>query len=180
MKRTIRAIVIHCSAAPNGSNQTVHDIDAGHAARGFKRDTQAVRSFNSDLPHIGYHFFISHDGILHTGRGIEEIGAHVQGSNADSIGVCMAGTDYFSNAQWIALKNCMIALANRISGRKDMPLLSVRAALHAFTDMDISIRGHRDYSPDLNGDGVIQRTEWLKICPGFDVSMWIKGGMEAL
>lgn len=177
MRRTIDAIVIHCSAAPNGSKQTVVDIDAGHALRGFKRDRQAVRSFNQNLPYIGYHFFISTDGVLHTGRGIEEVGAHVQGSNEHSIGVCMAGTDEFSPAQWVALRNCMIALANRISGRKDGVLLSASAAIHAFKDMGISVKGHRDYSPDLNGDGVIQRTEWLKICPGFSVGDWLKRGM---
>jgi hypothetical protein len=29
--------------------------------------------------------------------------------------------------------------------------------------------GHRDLSPDLNGDGVISPEKWLKACPCFDV-----------
>ena len=29
--------------------------------------------------------------------------------------------------------------------------------------------GHRDTSPDLNGDGFINRHEWIKDCPCFDV-----------
>jgi len=179
VKRTIDTIVIHCSAAPNGSKQTIEDIDAGHKARGFKRDRQATRNFNPQLPHIGYHFVITADGVLHTARGIEEVGAHVQGSNAKSIGVCMVGTDEFSHAQWLALQNCMVALANRISG-KTITLLSVAATKQAFKDMGIAIKGHRDYSPDLNGDGVIDRTEWIKICPGFSVAEWLRGGMVAL
>ena len=29
--------------------------------------------------------------------------------------------------------------------------------------------GHRDLSPDRNGDGEITRSEWLKACPCFSV-----------
>ncbi len=33
-----------------------------------------------------------------------------------------------------------------------------------------SIRGHRDFSPDLNGDGVISEHEFIKQCPCFDAA----------
>lgn len=179
MKRTLNAIIIHCSASTNGSRETVQDIDAMHKARGFKRDRQATRNFNSDLPHIGYHFFIGTDGRLYTGRGIEEIGAHVKqnNGNAHSIGICMAGMDKFTSAQWEALNNCIIGLTARISG------IHITSSTHCMTvlkDMGIALKGHRDYSPDLNGDGVIQRTEWMKTCPGFDIREWVRGGMVEL
>ena len=32
------------------------------------------------------------------------------------------------------------------------------------------ICGHRDLSPDLNGNGEIEPEEWVKQCPCFDVS----------
>jgi len=32
------------------------------------------------------------------------------------------------------------------------------------------ICGHRDFSPDLNGDGLITPDEWVKACPCFEVS----------
>jgi N-acetylmuramoyl-L-alanine amidase len=32
------------------------------------------------------------------------------------------------------------------------------------------IKGHRDFSPDLNKDGKITSNEWIKQCPCFDVS----------
>jgi N-acetyl-anhydromuramyl-L-alanine amidase AmpD len=34
------------------------------------------------------------------------------------------------------------------------------------------VLGHRDLSPDLNGDGVIEKHEWVKDCPCFDVRKW--------
>lgn len=39
---------------------------------------------------------------------------------------------------------------------------------------DAKIRGHRDLSPDRNGNGVIEPGEWLKMCPCFDVVGWCR------
>ena len=33
----------------------------------------------------------------------------------------------------------------------------------------VDILGHRDASPDKNGDGEIEPAEWIKQCPCFDV-----------
>ena len=30
------------------------------------------------------------------------------------------------------------------------------------------VQGHRDYSPDKNGNGIIERFEWIKDCPCFN------------
>ena len=30
------------------------------------------------------------------------------------------------------------------------------------------VQGHRDYSPDQNGNGVIESFEWIKSCPCFN------------
>jgi len=174
MKRTINAIVIHCAATPNGKAFTIADLDAMHKARGFKRAAQAVRNLNPELKHIGYHFVIELDGSIKSGRGLEEIGAHVQGNNARSIGICMVGTDKFTQAQWMALRECLINLATKILGRT---IMTADSMLQSFANAGISIKGHRDYSPDLNGNGRIERNEYIKTCPGFDVATWVKGGM---
>lgn len=174
MKRTINGIVIHCAATPNGKDIKAKAIDDMHKARGFKRDSQWVRSFNKPLAHIGYHYVIEIDGNIALGRHLEEPGAHVQGSNAKTIGVCMIGTDKFTEAQWKSLKQLMTTICNTICGQS----LPAEKTLTKLGEMGISIKGHRDYSPDLNGNGVIERTEWLKICPGFSVADWIKGGMN--
>lgn len=176
MKRKIKHIIIHCAATPNGKPFTSADIDNMHKARGFKRDTQWVRVFTPALKHIGYHFVVGLDGMVYTGRHIEEVGAHVQGANSDSIGICMIGTDKFTQAQFDSLKKTVIGLVFEITKRRATDAISADAA---FKDFKITVKGHRDYSPDLNGNGIIERNEWLKICPGFSVAEWLSAGMVA-
>ena len=38
----------------------------------------------------------------------------------------------------------------------------------------VKIIGHRDLSPDRNGNGVVEPFEWMKACPSFDVAAWLK------
>ena len=75
--RIITEIIIHCSATPEGKPFTVADIDRWHRQRGFRC--------------IGYHFVIYLNGSVHAGRPITESGAHCQGHNAHSIGICYVG-----------------------------------------------------------------------------------------
>lgn len=75
--RKITEIIIHCSATREGKDYTVADIDSWHRARGFRK--------------IGYHFVIYLDGSIHVGRSKNEIGAHCQGQNSISIGICYIG-----------------------------------------------------------------------------------------
>ena len=37
--------------------------------------------------------------------------------------------------------------------------------------------GHRDLSPDTDGDGHVEPEEWLKFCPCFD-ALWDYGDLE--
>lgn len=179
MKRLLTDIIIHCSATPNGKDFDASDIDAMHKIMGFKRARQAVRNFNPLLGHIGYHFVITVDGVLETGRGIEEVGAHVKqnNGNAKSIGICIIGMDKFNLAQWECLTNCIIGLVTRISGQR---ITTPAHCMSVLKDLGIKLSGHRDFSPDLNGDGVITRNEWLKTCPSFDVRLWTKNNMTPL
>ena len=86
----IDSVVVHCAATPNGQHFTAEHIDQWHAERGFKRD-MSIRPGYAKLQHIGYHYVITLDGQLHRGRPLEEVGAHAQGYNAKSIGICMVG-----------------------------------------------------------------------------------------
>ena len=75
--RKVNLIVVHCTATPEGRDVTVADIDRMHRAKGWKC--------------IGYHYVVYRDGSVHAGRPVSEVGAHVYGHNANSIGVAYVG-----------------------------------------------------------------------------------------
>jgi N-acetyl-anhydromuramyl-L-alanine amidase AmpD len=182
--RPINLIVLHCSASPNGLPVTPATIDAWHQARGFHRDPAAAALFNSGLRSIGYHFVIGTLGQLWTGRSIAEVGAHVAGFNAASIGVCMIGTDKFTRAQWTTLRTLLAGSAaaddfySPITSLYRIPLASpTRATTPQGVAVTGGICGHRDLSPDQNGNGVVEPFEWLKTCPGFDVSRYLANNL---
>lgn len=154
--RSIDLIVIHCSASPNGRAVSVGTINDWHRARGFVRKPEWLAKQQAWLKNIGYHFVITLDGVVVNGRHVDEIGAHVAGFNAHSLGICMVGTDAFTTRQWDALKRLVSDLRLKYSGAR--------------------ICGHRDLSPDQNKNGVVEPFEWLKTCPGFDVATWLDKG----
>lgn len=145
----IKYIVVHCSATRPSANVGRVEIDNWHRRRGWKG--------------IGYHYVIKRDGTVEEGRKLTEIGAHVHGYNTVSWGVCMVGglneetgkpEDNFTDKQYHSLED----LLNTLHSLKP----------------DAEIVGHRDLSPDVNGDGIIQKWEWVKDCPCFDVRDFIK------
>ncbi len=171
----ISRLIIHCAATPNGdplSGDKYHGltapqiIDRWHAQRGFIRRPADTKAFNPNLPYIGYHYVIDCDGVVYSGRSEAEQGAHTLGYNRDSIGIslgiCLTGTSAYTGIQWDALED----LIRELQARYQLP--------------DARIIGHRDTSPDTNRDGLIQPWEWLKKCPGFNVSDWLARGMRPL
>jgi N-acetylmuramoyl-L-alanine amidase len=76
MPRTIDKIFLHCSAS-SLTGQRAALIRSWHKERGWND--------------IGYHFFIGFDGLLESGRALDVVGAHVEGHNSTSIGICLAG-----------------------------------------------------------------------------------------
>ncbi|XAI95635.1 putative N-acetylmuramoyl-L-alanine amidase [Microcystis phage Mae-JY22] len=123
--RSVSRIVIHCSDTPDGRPNTVEDIDSWHRERGFRRLDRWRRVMNSKLTSIGYHFVIYVNGAIVTGRSLEEVGAHVQGYNGDSVGVCVIGRGRYSLVQWAALKSNVNALMKKypeaaVVGHRDL------------------------------------------------------------
>lgn len=146
----IDSIVIHCSATREGQNIKASDIDKWHKERGWKM--------------IGYNYVIDLDGTIEVGRPLTMDGAHcntkgISGKsyNKHSIGICYIGgldrngnaKDTRTNAQKIALRRLVGELSRKYN----------------ITD----VLGHRDASPDKNGDGRITKNEWIKQCPCFEV-----------
>lgn len=160
--RPINLIAIHCSGTENGVPVSVQTVDRMHRERKppFRRDPRWCARQNADLTAIGYHFVVYINGALATGRHLDEQGAHVAGHNINSLGICMIGTDHFTRWQWEMLKANVLAMKKRYPGAR--------------------VCGHRDLSPDIDGDGTIEMREWIKICPGFNVADWLAGNMEPL
>ena len=141
-KRTITDIVIHCTATRAWQDYSADDLRRMHKAQGWAD--------------IGYHYVVRLDGTIEPGRDVDKIGAHVSGHNANSIGVVyVGGLDNQGKANDTRTENQKNALLNL--------LLDLRRLYPS-----ARISGHRDFSPDLNGNGTIEPWEWIKECPCFD------------
>ena len=143
MKRKVTRIVIHCSATKESQNYTFEQLTKDHLARKFKK--------------CGYHRYIKRDGTVWIGRGFGEVGAHAgKGFNSDSIGICYEGGLDFNGK----------AKDTRTPLQKSLLIASIIDAIN-YGDVT-EIVGHRDLSPDLDGDGIVEPHEWIKQCPCFN------------
>ena len=110
--RPINKIILHCSDNPSpewGFDECRRD----HLSRGWQD--------------IGYHYFIDSYGAVWVGRAEKMVGAHCDGHNADSLGVCLNGREMFYERQRQALEGLLRELHTRYP----------RASLH----------GHREFNP---------------------------------
>lgn len=137
-------ITVHCSATRPKNNYSVSALRITHVETNGWSD-------------IGYHFYITTDGKLHECRPLNRNGAHVKGHNTDNIGVCLEGglnndtgkpDDTYNHHQMETLKS----LIQQLKG--------------TFKITNETIQGHRDWYGD--------RSDWLKMCPCFDVKKWLE------
>lgn len=140
----IRYLTIHCTATPAGLDctaQQIADMD--------------IRIFGQE----SYHHIVTQDGAWHRRLLDTEKGAHVGKHNTGNIGVSYVGG--------LAAKGKAPA-----DTRTQAQIDTIRAIVDYYKARypDIIVRGHRDWSPDLDKDGVIEKHEWLKQCPCFDVA----------
>lgn len=141
-------IVVHVTATPPDRDIGVKEVRQMHLARGW-RD-------------VGYHEIIRRNGIIEKGRPGDEIGAHVAGFNSISYGISLVGgVDARGNAENNMTEAQFAALENRL-----------RELVKQYPNAKIC--GHRDLSPDGDGDGIIESHEWLKECPCFDAIPWAR------
>ena len=107
--RRIALIVIHCSATRCDRDFPVEALRHAHV-------------HGRNYADIGYHFYITRDGIIHCCRPVDHIGAHARGWNEHSLGGC------------IDQKIALIALLRQL--RRDYP--------------DTRIMGHRELSASVH------------------------------
>lgn len=138
----INHIVVHATATKEHQEFNASDIDRWHKQNGWSG--------------IGYHYVVLLNGKVEKGRSDSQPGAHVAGHNKDSIGVVyIGGLDKFGkpkDTRTDAQKKTLRGLLTMLKG--DFP--------------KAKISGHRDFSKDLNGNGIIEPFEFMKACPCFD------------
>ena len=140
----INLIVVHCSATRADRDFTENDLEVCHRHRGFNG--------------AGYHFYIRKNGDIKNTRPLEKPGAHALGYNAHSIGICYEG----------GLDVRYRPADTRTEWQKHSLRVLIRTLLMDYPGCRVC--GHRDLSPDRNGDGRISPEEWVKECPCFEVT----------
>lgn len=144
--KSVKHLVVHCSATPTSRDIGVAEIRAMHLRQGWED--------------VGYHYVIRRNGKVEKGRSDVSAGAHVKGHNQTSLGICLVGgvkpdmtaETNFTKEQWNALRALLQKLTLKYPSAK--------------------VVGHRDLSPDRNGDGKVTPGEWVKDCPTFNVRDW--------
>lgn len=124
-RREIKYLVVHCADT---------DPRKPYPFEACKRDHINHNGWSD----IGYHYYITTDGIIHRGRDLDIVGAHVSGFNTCSVGICYEGGK-FGDTRTPEQKRSLLHL------------LSTLRAIYPTAQ----IVGHHDLNP-------------FKPCPNFD------------
>jgi N-acetylmuramoyl-L-alanine amidase len=148
----VKFIVVHCSATPPDADVDARTIDRWHRQKGWLM--------------IGYHWVIKRDGSVEQGRLPDQPGAHAEGFNDKSIGICLIGgvervkatkgrAAPLDGPQWADM-----VPADNFTWEQKTSLLSVIAGSRVLYPK-AAVIGHRDL-PGVR-----------KACPSFDVRAWL-------
>lgn len=121
-KRSIKEIIVHCTATPEGRPTTISEITSWHKQRGFST--------------IGYHYVVMLDGSVSVGRDVNISGAHCVGHNSVSIGVCYVGG---------VAKDGKTPKDTRTPAQKYALLMLLKKLKTLYPN--VKIFGHRDFAP---------------------------------
>lgn len=113
----------------------------------------------------GYHIVVDEFGNLEILQPFSLYSNGVKGQNSTSINISYKGG--------VEKKNVNKALDSRTPAQKLGLIKAIKLAIDWIestggTKTKLQIKGHRDASPDKNGDSVISSWERIKECPSFD------------
>ena len=141
--RKITRIFVHCTASYQQTT-TIKSLQNEFKAKGWSAP--------------GYHWVIDTDGNVHQLLSEDKVANGVKGYNANSIHVAwIGGID----------KQHPRGIDNRTE-RQKMALYDWVAKLK-MKYPQAEILGHRDISPDMNHNGIVDPWEYIKACPCFEV-----------
>lgn len=145
--KTITHIAIHCTA--------------GHG------DLASIRKFWRSLgwKTDGYHLYVDYDGTITQLVPFNLPSNGVKGFNEKIINITYRGG--------VEKSNVNKASDTRTPQQKEALVRAIKRALQWIEQnggdiSKIKIQGHRDFSPDKNGNGVIEPWERIKECPSFE------------
>ena len=162
MAQKVKYLVIHCTATPEGRDVTASDIRRMHTSpkseggRGWKQ--------------VGY------TDLFHLDGTVERLVSNNEDSIVDPWEITNGATGYNSVSRHIVYAGG----CDKTGKPKDTRTPAQKVALTKYVrdfhakHPDVKIIGHRDLSPDRNANGVIEPFEWMKVCPSFEVSAWLK------
>lgn len=143
--RTIKMLIVHCSATPQGEDFTTASINAAHKSRKFSTYTDPRTKAKM---YIGYHYLIHRDGTIEPCRPENVRGCHVSNYNQYSIGICyIGGCAPRSNHNWTRT-----AVDTRTDAQKAALIRLLKQLKAKYPSA--SIHGHREFAN--------------KGCPSFD------------
>lgn len=145
--KDITEIFIHCSAG-YGSIESIQDF---------------WKSLGWNSP--GYHLIIDLEGKTHPLQPFTKYSNGVKGHNTNAINISYIGG--------VEKTNTKKALDSRTPAQKKALLKAIKMAIKWVEDnggskSKLTIKGHRDVSPDKNKNGIIESWERIKECPSFD------------
>lgn len=139
--RPLKEIIVHCSATrPNWMD--------GKSAAAKMREIKLWHMRDNGWSDIGYHFVIDRDGTVVPGRPLERVGAHTQGRNTGTVGICLIGG--FGTA-------ATDAFDENFTASQDRALRALIADLQRKYGK-LALSGHNQWAQ--------------KACPGFNVPQW--------
>lgn len=146
--REIKYIVIHCTAG--NQNQS----------------TESIKSYwknNLKWKNVGYHILVNADGTYDRLANDLIVTNGVAGYNSNSIHISYKG----------GVDSKGKAVDNRTKEQKETLITLVRTFKSRYPNA--KVLGHRDFSPDKNGNGKVDYWERIKECPCFDAIEEYKG-----
>ena len=138
--RKIKYIAVHCTA---GSQQaTVRDLELEFKRKGWKAP--------------GYHYVVTAEGKIHQLLATELVSNGVKGFNSVTVNVAYTGG--------------IDSKGKSVDNRTEEQKASLRKLLKLLKEKypEAVIQGHRDFSPDKNGNGIVDAWERIKDCPCFE------------
>lgn len=140
-QRPIDYIVVHCTATSMLTNVSSL-VNYWRECLGWKSP--------------GYHFVINHKGeLIQLAEEVQMVNG-VRGFNKTSIHIAYVGGRGVDGSYY----------DTRTDSQRDAMVSLISSLLMTYPNAEVL--GHRDLSPDLDGDGIVEEHEWIKECPLFD------------